>query len=392
MNNEILDEQLQQEEEQSQEQLPASTDSAGTTETNAVNVEDVIGNMSEEDIDKFDTVEDFLSQHNPVQDVVASHTVQNEPEVKEEVSNPSSETDSNADGSTNSLTSLSDDEFRALVTSSFKANHKDFQVEDPNEIRKLMQFGLNYHKKMGELAPHRKALKTLEQHGLLSPEKLNYAIELLQGNKGAIAQLLKEHSVDTYELPDLEEQPYKSGDYLPSDARIKFDEQVDNLRGSQSGDKTISFVNSLDSDSFYEVYNNPDMMNMIQEHVDNGLFGDATTLLEKERALGKVPANIKDIDAYAFVASELQKANPDKYRPNYQPQQKVVVGNNLNQTTVKPENQTTVSKRSAGIPNNSVGSRQETYSGVDLLVNATDEELAKYDSWEQYLASNKLNF
>lgn len=338
-------------------------------------IEEQIQNLSEEDMDKFDTFEDFMAQQNQESQITEPNQEQVQQGTTQDI------------GSEFQETTLTDTEFRKLVTSNFKANHQEFTIEDPDEIRKLMQYGLNYHKKMTELAPHRKALKTLEKHGLLQADKLNYAIELLEGNKGAIAKLLQEHSVDTYELPNLEDEPYQTGNYLLSDERITFDEKVSEMRESDSGSKVVNYIQDLDSESFYEVYTNPDMMNWLQSHIESGLFADASAFLEKERALGKVPSNIKDIDAYAYVAQHLEKENPSKYSSKPQPK---VLGNNLNQQQPVAHNQ---AKFNAGIPNNTaVAQQQQSYSGLDSLLNATDEELAKYDNWEQYLASNNLNF
>lgn len=363
-------------------------DNSNTEQENPVTevpLEEQITNMSDDDISKYDNFESFLAQQSDTNEPEPNST---EPEQSntEQVTTEDTVT---VPTDTGSEKTLSDSEFRQLITSTFRANHKDFQIEDPDEIRKLMSFGMNYHKKMNELAPHRRALKTLEQQGLLDPDKLNYAIELLQGNKGAIAKLLKEHSVDTYELPDLEEQPYQAGNYLPSQERITFDDKVDSLRETEHGGKVIEFIKGLDSDSFYEIYNNPDMMDMLNSHVQSGLYQDATSFLEKERALGKVPANVKDIDAYAYVAEHLQKTNPTKYAPV---QQQRVIGNNLQTNQVKQPSSNTA-KSNASIPNNT-GSRQQqqSFSGIDMLLNAKEEDLAKYDNWEQFLASNNFNF
>lgn len=360
-------------------------DNPNTEQENPVTevpLEEQIANMSDEDISKHDNFESFLAQQ--------SDTNEPEPNSTEpEQSNTTVEETEQVPTESGSENKLSDTEFRQLVTSTFRANHKDFQIDDPEEIRKLMSFGMNYHKKMNELAPHRRALKTLEQQGLLDPDKLNYAIELLQGNKGAIAKLLKEHSVDTYELPDLEEQPYQAGNYLPSQERITFDDKIEALKETDGGNQVIEFIKGLDQDSFYEIYTNPEMMDMLGSHMKSGLYQDATSFLEKERALGKVPAGVKDIDAYAFVAEHLQKTNPTKYAPV---QQQKVIGNNLQNTQVKQSSSNTA-KSNASIPNNT-GSRpqQQSFSGIDMLINASDEDLAKYDNWEQFLASNNLNF
>lgn len=338
-------------------------------------------NATDEQLEQADTFEDFMAQQgvNP-----SDNQGTNESEPEEPESNPEEGT---TDGTEESQQELSDAEFRKLVTSSFRANHQEVQVDNPDDIRKLMQFGMNYHKKMGELAPHRKILKSLEQNGLLSADKINFAIDLLKGDKTAVAQFLKEQSIDTYDLPDLEETPYQQKNYLPTDERVVFDEKTQELQGSAHGQKVLDYIKKLDSDDFYEVYTNPVILDNLAIHAESGLMADTLATLEREYALGKVPANIKPLQAYDFVSQELQKQNPSKYNSNYR--EPKVVGNNLNQEQVKRS--APKAPASASIPTSGQQQKQ-TYSGIDALINATEEDLNKYDNWEQFLQANNFNF
>ena len=190
-------------------------------------------------------------------------------------------------------------------------------------------------------------------------------------------------------MPDLEETPYQSKNYLPTDERVAFDEKTQELQGSEAGQRVLSYVKNLDQDSFFEVYSNPVILDNLQRHAENGLMNDTLAVLEKEYALGNVPANIKPIDAYAHVAEQLQSQNPSKY--NVSQRAPRVVGNNLVQNQ-QPKNQAPKAPTSAGIPNNTQApQRQQSYSGIDALLNANEEELAKYNSWEEYLQANNIN-
>lgn len=339
-------------------------------------------NVTEEELQGVDTFEEFLAQQGVQPD--DNQTSQEPTQQTEPESNSEQETTEGTEQSNE----LSDKEFRELVTATFRANHQDVQMTDPDDIRKLMQYGMNYHKKMGELAPHRKILKSLEQHGLLEQDKINFAIDLLKGDKTAIAKFLKDQSVDTYELPDIEETPYQAKNYMPTDERIVFEEKTQELQGSEAGRKVLSYIQNLDENSFVDVYTNPIMLDNLARHAESGLMNDALATLEKEYALGRVPANIKGIDAYAFVAEQLEKQNPTKYLPQQYRQPKVL-GNNLNQgNTVTTGSNVPAS---AGIPNNrQAPQQQQSYSGIDTLLNASEEELAKYASWEEFIQANNI--
>ena len=351
----------------------------------------VLASATDEQLENVDTFEEFMAQQGVQPEEQKQEETPSDNQAPEETTKTSeSEPEQLTGEATEETTELTDAEFRQLVTASFRANHQDVQVDNPDDIRKLMQFGMNYHKKMGELAPHRKILKSLEQNGLLEADKINFAIDLLKGDKAAVAKFLKDQSIDTYELPDLEETPYQQKDYLPTDERVAFDEKTQELQGSEAGQRVLSYVKNLDQDSFYEIYTNPVILDNLQRHAENGLMNDTLAVLEKEYALGKVPANIKPIDAYGFVAEQLQKQNPSKYEPNYRAPK--VVGNNLAQNQA-PKQTASKAPSSAGIPNNTQApQRQQSYSGIDALLNADENELAKYNSWEEYLQANNINF
>lgn len=352
----------------------------------------VLASATDEQLENVDTFEEFMAQQGvqPEQPKEQEETPSDNQAPGETTKTSESEPEQLTGEATEETTELTDAEFRQLVTASFRANHQDVQVDNPDDIRKLMQFGMNYHKKMGELAPHRKILKSLEQNGLLEADKINFAIDLLKGDKAAVAKFLKDQSIDTYELPDLEETPYQQKDYLPTDERVAFDEKTQELQGSEAGQRVLSYVKNLDQDSFYEIYTNPVILDNLQRHAENGLMNDTLAVLEKEYALGKVPANIKPIDAYGFVAEQLQKQNPSKYEPNYRAPK--VVGNNLAQNQA-PKQSAPKAPSSAGIPNNTQApQRQQSYSGIDALLNADENELAKYNNWEEYLQANNINF
>lgn len=296
----------------------------------------------------------------------------------------------NTDNSTDDDDSvvMSDADFRQFVTDKFRANHSDVQVTDPHEVRKLMQYGLNYHKKMAELAPHRRILKSLEKHGLTDESKVNFAIELMQGKPEAIAQLLKQHEVDTYNLPDLDETPYRADNYVPTDLAIQYEEAMNDISGSEKAMYVKQYLANIDSDSFSEVYSNPNYIRSLADQAERGLMQDALALVEKEYALGNIPEGTKQIDAYAYFAKQLSENNPEKYGLKPTKQQRKVIGNNLQQNQQVQQS----NKHQASIPNNQQV-QTHSHSGLDILLNASGEELSKYNGdWEAFLQANNINF
>ena len=88
------------------------------------------------------------------------------------------------------------------IMGEFKANGTTMRVESPEDAIQLMQMGANYRQKMLDLKPVRKIHKVLEDNGLLSEDKLGYAIDLINHKPEAIARLIKESNIDSYNLPE----------------------------------------------------------------------------------------------------------------------------------------------------------------------------------------------
>lgn len=315
---------------------------------------------------------------------------------------PNSETNTNPEEGTQSAsttteeqsenTELSAEEFRELLTKPFKASGREVVFKDPQDILRLMQQGFDYQKKMAGFKPQKRIIKTLEQHGLLDEAKLNQLIELSQGKPEAVAQFLKDHKIDTYELPDVEEKPHQYGDYMVDDQRIDFEEKVNELRGSQYGNAVLSFVNSLPDEDFATIFSNQSILDDLTFHAQSGLLDDALNQLAADRAVGKVPSDMSALDAYNAISGYLYQQNQAKYNPN-QPR---VVGNNLQ---TEPQQQRPVSpKASAGIPNNhettQVQYRELSEAELQQIIASTPaEEISKYPSWEAFVsAQSKVKF
>lgn len=201
------------------------------------------------------------------------------------------------------------------VTSPFKANGKEMQVDSPEEIRKLMQQGANYTKKMQAIKPNLKIIKKLGKNDLLDEGKLDFAIELLQGKPEAISKLLNDSNIDPLSLDTTAHENYQPATYDVSDAEMELDDTLDDLRDSDSITTTLEIVNDKwDKESKRIVANNPNNLRVLNEHVDVGIYDVIMTEVDKQRALGNIPTNIPDIAAYQQVGEFLKESGKlDKF-------------------------------------------------------------------------------
>lgn len=255
-----------------------------------------------------------------------------EPNSSEVNNNISSEQDNKdsekADLGNQSTTPSGDEEklsWYEKLTKPFKANGQEFSVKSPEESIKLMQKGLNYTKKMKALAADRKLAETFKAANITTPEEIGFIIDLKNGNKEAIKQLLKQHKIDPndlidYSIDDSSEDSSNKKAYTPTvpkpvdDQYLELQDHIEEISSQPHGSETINMLMSLDNESKSVLYNNPSLINSLYSHqVDkrpSGLstYQEITNEMERMKALGELPANMPFVYAYKTVGDKLYGA------------------------------------------------------------------------------------
>ena len=187
----------------------------------------------------------------------------------------------------------------------FKANGNEMQVDSVEDVMSLMKMGANYQKKMATIAPNLKIVKMLEKNGLLDSSKLNNLIDLSKKNPAAISKLIKDSGIDPLDIDTDEEVKYTPNDYNVSDKEYKLDEALESIKDSTTFNETIDVLsNKWDNESKNIISENPRIISIIDEHMQNGVYAEVTKLVDKERALGRLEG-VADVTAYEQAASYL---------------------------------------------------------------------------------------
>lgn len=198
-------------------------------------------------------------------------------------------------------------QFYDAVTGSIKANGKEVQFKKPEEIIRLMQMGANYTQKMQNLAPYRKKIQTLQKAGLLDDEKLNYLIDLSQGNPEAVKKLLRDSKLDPMDLDIQSEPKYVPGNHTISDAEARLQTTLDDLTSTPEGLQTVQIAQRWDQASLRELGNDPSILTTLHEQRQNGVYNLITTEMERQRMLGNLPEGTPFLQAYKAVGEYLLK-------------------------------------------------------------------------------------
>lgn len=197
--------------------------------------------------------------------------------------------------------------FYEAMMSPIKANGKTFQPRTPDEAIRMMQMGANYTQKMQGIAPYRKKIQMLQKAGLLEDEKLNYLIDLSQGNQEAIKKLLKDSKLDPLDLNVTEESQYTPGNHTVSDEEVQFQTAVDDLKSTPEGLETLRLIQGWDQASLEAMWKTPSMMTTLNEQRQNGVYDFIMKEMEHQRMLGNIPEGTPFLEAYKAVGEHCLK-------------------------------------------------------------------------------------
>lgn len=203
-------------------------------------------------------------------------------------------------------------DYKALyeeVMAPFKANGKEFKPESSQEAIRLMQQGANYVKKMTALRPNLKLMRMLQNQDLLDEEKLTFLIDVHRREPAAIQKLLKDGNVDPMSIDTDEEPKYSPGDHKVSDDEMAFHSTLEEVLSSSTGSKTVKLINDTwDARSKEEVYRDPDILKLMDQHRQSGIYDKIATEIDRQMTLGDISTNIPFIEAYKTVGDKLFQA------------------------------------------------------------------------------------
>jgi hypothetical protein len=187
----------------------------------------------------------------------------------------------------------------------FKANGKEMKVENAEDAITLMKMGANYNLKMAALKPNLKLMKMLENNNLLSEERLSYLIDLDKKDPAAISKLVKDSGLDPLDLGAEQAGKYKANTYTVDDRQMELDTVLDALESTPTYTRILDIVsNKWDAQSKQHVSANPQLLTLINDHMQSGIYDTIATEVERERTLGRL-TNLSDLEAYKQVGDAI---------------------------------------------------------------------------------------
>lgn len=270
-------------------------------------------------------------------------------------------------------TGVNHQEFYNTLTKPFKANGREFQVTNPNDMIALMQKGLNYSKKMEEMKPNLNLIKTLEQYGLTDESKLSYLIDLHNKKPEAIAKLIKDSEIDLYEFDTEQAEQYVPQNKVVHKSQLEeiISEVVD------ANPEFNSVLNSIytdwDNQSKQAVINNPNILRLLSEQQTNGIYDKIMNIMEYEKAVGRLDG-VAYLQAYGEIEDRLLGGSTEGQASQQSQQQaQAFTAPRPNQTS----NSSNTSEQKRKVASPSTNTTKPSTEVIDPL-KMSDEELIAY--------------
>lgn len=168
-------------------------------------------------------------------------------------------------------------------TYKFKANGKEYEFTE-DEVREKFPvvFGqaMDYTRKMQAMKPWRKTIDAIEG-AKLGHEDVNLMIDVLKGDKEAIAAVLKRTGVDSLEL-DTEQNGYVPTDYGRDEAALDIRDVIDEIKYDPEYTKTSQVLGKeWDESSWNVMSKQPKLIKALHIDMKNGMYDKVQPIAEK---------------------------------------------------------------------------------------------------------------
>lgn len=364
-------------------------------------VEDNFVDMSDEDFEKLSGAEQFENaepikeleepvEEEPIDDVNSDAddegvTPENAPTDDEEEAEPAAEEgaevpDKDLEAGTETEEKAEAElDYEALykeIMAPFKADGEEFTPKTPEDLKRLAQMGVNYHGKMAGMKPARKALLTLQNNGLLDDGKLDFLIDISKGNPEAIAKLLKDQNIDPLEVDVKAESTYVPEDYSATEEQVNLDEVLKTIENTPSYKRTEQILTSTwDQKSQTEAATNPNIISIINEQVDSGVYDTVMKEVKYQQSLGNL-VGVSTFDAYKQAGDDLAAAGKLNGPATSEKKAAPVIKAKVVDPTVEAKR--LANKKSAKMTKTSIPKKKGVPAGFNPL-DLSDEDFAKFD-------------
>lgn len=191
-----------------------------------------------------------------------------------------------------------------VPTFRLKADGTEFDLTE-DELKQLASKGMNYTRKMQEIKDYREHVSAIKE-AALSKDDINLMIDVLKGDKDALATVMKRTGVDALDV-DVENSRYVPKNYGRNEVELEIEEVVESISRDPEYVTTKHIISSnWDKQSQMEFVKDPIKIAKLHEDVKDGTFDQVVPMMLKKKALDG--ARKSDIEYYIDAGTEYYQA------------------------------------------------------------------------------------
>lgn len=187
-----------------------------------------------------------------------------------------------------------------VPTFRLKADGTEFELTE-DELKQLASKGMNYTRKMQDIKEYREHVSAIKE-AALSKDDINLMIDVLKGDKDALATVMKRTGVDALDI-DVENSRYVPKNYGRNEVELDIEEVVETISRDPEYVTTKHIISSnWDKQSQMEFAKDPIKIKKLHEDVKSGIFDQVVPMMLKKKALDG--ARKSDIEYYIEAGTE----------------------------------------------------------------------------------------
>ena len=240
------------------------------------------------------------------------------------------------------------------------------------------------------MKPWKKTIDAIETANL-SHTDVSLMIDVLKGDKDAIAEVIRRTGTDALEL-DTENSKYVPKDYGRDDNALAIKDVIDTISKDKEYDTTHRILSKdWDDSSFKELTEDPESIALLHEDVKSGMFARVNPIAEKLKVFDG--AKRSDLDYYKLAAVEYFKEQDEiRHRVESMNNQKIAQQAKLDKQTdiarvkatqqAKVDNTAKVEKRKAAAP-------VKANAGTKKVIDYLDDSDEAFEEWYKKMEDNR---
>ena len=267
-----------------------------------------------------------------------------------------------------------------------KANGQEFDFK-LSELIQLAPKAIDYTKKMQEIAPYRRIISALKENNIEQTD-VNLLIDVLKGNKDAIASIIKRTGVDALELDTETDVVYTPKNYGRDETELAVQDIIDRYKDDTDFNITADVVaNRFDQATKDKFFKDPVLIEKLHVDVKNGDFKPVFAEAQKLKALDG--ARLTDFDYYIQAGKSYHNAK--EYNAYQQQVLAQRAQDNIKAEAAKivqaqtQELQRTVTKNEAAVRKAAAPTKTRA---ARTVIDYLDESEENFDNWLANLKNN----